>query len=541
MKAWRPVKPVGIGCGLAIALSTSALAQPPAPTVPLSLSAPEASVPAEASVTQTVTLTLPQVIQFVVQSNRDLKNAGLDRVVQRQELKEAESSFDPRFMPTVTIGINRALSSSSRPTSTVLVPSSVSSPTTTQSSFLGSGSGRSDPLGDSQRDSPSETLRERFTNRTTFNSSTQLQAQLNTRIGTQFRLSSDPLSDFPLSLTISQPLLRGFGKAVNEAPVKVARLTDTKSSLALRQTLIDKITETIIAYRTLYERQELVRIQEVSLANKRYQLEVTTALVKAGRKARADLVDSAQSIADGERQLIDAKNQLALANSILLRLMDTPKTLIVQISSDSMEGLIQAAIARAQSLDPTALLNIAYRNRSNYLQAKLDIETETLSLVGAQDNKRWGLDLQSSTSLGTSSQTSAGLVLSREFGNQRLETEVQRRQIGIQKNRNRFNQLTEIIKTELSDQLKTISATQQQIAAAQQASELAKQQLAIAQERFKRGKIDIFEVTQKEDTLTTARNNELTARLDFWLSIVQLDRILGTTLNTWSSFIPSDP
>ena len=327
---------------------------------------------------------------------------------------------------------------------------------------------------------------------------------------------------------------------MNEAPVKVARLTDTKSSLALRQTLIDKITETIIAYRTLYERQELVRIQEVSLANKRYQLEVTTALVKAGRKARADLVDSAQSIADGERQLIDAKNQLALANSILLRLMDTPKTLIVQISSDSMEGLIQAAIARAQSLDPTALLNIAYRNRSNYLQAKLDIETETLSLVGAQDNKRWGLDLQSSTSLGTSSQTSAGLVLSREFGNQRLETEVQRRQIGIQKNRNRFNQLTEIIKTELSDQLKTISATQQQIAAAQQASELAKQQLAIAQERFKRGKIDIFEVTQKEDTLTTARNNELTARLDFWLSIVQLDRILGTTLDTWSSFVPSD-
>ena len=535
MKAWRPVKPVGIGCGLAIALSTSVLAQPPAPTSPLSLPAPEASV------TQTVTLTLPQVIQFVVQSNRDLKNAGLDRVVQRQELKEAESSFDPRFTPTVTIGINRALSSSSRPTSTVLVPSSVSSPTTTQSSFLGSGSGRSDPLGDSQRiASPSETLRERFTNRTTSNSSTQLQAQLNTRIGTQFRLSSDPLSDFPLSLTISQPLLRGFGKAVNEAPVKVARLTDTKSSLALRQTLIDKITETIIAYRTLYERQELVRIQEVSLANKRYQLEVTTALVKAGRKARADLVDSAQSIADGERQLIDAKNQLALANSILLRLMDTPKTLIVQISSDSMEGLIQAAIARAQSLDPTALLNIAYRNRSNYLQAKLDIETETLSLVGAQDNKRWGLDLQSSTSLGTSSQTSAGLVLSREFGNQRLETEVQRRQIGIQKNRNRFNQLTEIIKTELSDQLKTISATQQQIAAAQQASELAKQQLAIAQERFKRGKIDIFEVTQKEDTLTTARNNELSARLDFWISMVRLDLILGTTLGTWSALIPSD-
>ena len=520
MTMWQPVKGVAIGCGLAIALSTSAFAQPPA--APLSPPAPKAAT--ELSITQTVTLTLPRVIQLVVQSNRDLKNAGLDRIVQRQELKEAESSFDPRFTPTLSIGVSRALSSSARPTSTGFVPSSVLSSTTNQSSFLGSG-GRSDPLGD----------------RTAFNSSTQLQAQLNTRIGTGFSLRSDPLSDFPLSLTISQPLLRGFGKTVNEAPVKVARLTDTKSSLALRQTLIDKITETITAYRNLYERQESVRIQEGSLANKRYQLEVTTALVKAGRKARADLVDSAQSIADSERQLIDAKNQLALANSILLRLVDTPETLIVQVSSDSMEGLIQAAIARARSLDPTTLLKTAYLNRSDYLQAKLDVETETLSLVGAQDSKRWGLDLQSSTSLGTSSQTSAGLVLSREFGNQRLETEVQRRRIGIQKNSNRLNQLTEIIKTELSDQLNTISATQRQVVAAQQASELAKQQLAIAQERFKRGKIDIFQVTQKEDTLTAARNNELSARLDFWISMVQLDRILGTTLDTWSGFIQSDP
>jgi outer membrane protein TolC len=529
MTTWQPVKGVGIGCGLAIALSLSALplsalAQPPTSAAADSLSPPATEAATESSITQTVTLTLPEVIQLVVQSNRDLKNAGLDRIVQRQELKEAESSFDPRFTPTLTLGIIRTLSSS--PTPPIGFVPSISSSTTSQSatSFLGSGSGRNDPLGD----------------RATFNSSAQLQAQLNTRIGTRFSLNSDPLSAFPLSLTISQPLLRGFGKTVNEAPVKVARLTDTKNSLALRQTLIDKITEAISAYRTLYERQESVRIQEAALTNKRYQLEVTTVLVKAGRKARANLVDIAQSIADGERQLIDAKNQLALANSVLLRLIDTPKTFIILVAADSMEGLIQAAIARARSLDSTTLLTTAYLKRPSYLQAKLDIDVEKLNLIGAQDEKRWGLNLQSNTSLGTSSQTSASVVLSREFGNQRLETEVQRRQIGIQKNSNRLNQLTEIIKTELSDQLNTISSTQRQVVAAQQASELAQRQLAIAQERFKRGKIDIFEVTQKEDTLTTARNTELSVRLDFWISMVQLDRILGTTLDTWSAFIQPD-
>jgi outer membrane protein TolC len=504
------------------------------------------SVPASTatSPSRSISLTLPEVIQQVLQSNRDLKNAGLDRKLQQQDLKEAESVFNPRFTPSVTVGIGRSFpaigsqSSSGLPTSslpTSSLPTSSSSSTSRSASpsssstsrVISGGIGRTVTLND----------------RTVFNSSAQLQAELTTRIGTRLTLTTDPLSSAPFSFTISQPLLRGFGKGVNEAPVKVARLTDTKRELDLRKILIDKISDTINAYRLLYQQQEAVRIQEGSLVNKRYQLQVTTALVKAGRRARADLVDSEQAIADGERRLIEARNQLTLANSVLLRLMDTADGFMIVVRPEDMEVLIQAAIARSQSLELTALLKIAYLNRTDYLQAKLDIETEQLNLVVAQDNQRWGLDLQSSTTLAANnggstgtSQTAASLVLFREFGNPRLETETQRRQIGIQRNTNRLNQLTTIIKTELEDQLQTIQFAQRQVVAAQQASELAKRQLEIAQERFKRGgKATIFELTQKEDTLTTARNEELNAKLKILESITQLDRILGTTLNTWTS------
>jgi len=76
---------------------------------------------------------------------------------------------------------------------------------------------------------------------------------------------------------------------------------------------------------------------------------------------------------------------------------------------------------------------------------------------------------------------------------------------------------------------------------AQQTSQLAQRQLEIAQERFKRGNTSIFEVTQKEDTLTKARNTELNTKLEFLDTIAQLDRILGTTLETWKDIVPTQP
>jgi len=503
--AWVWSGTIALAISGSFAIAPAILAQPTLPEKSLSNSTPKS--------TRTVSLNLQDIITLVAQSNRDLRNAQLDRIVQRQELKEAESRFDPKFIPSITVGITQ----NSATTGFTGVSPTLSTGTLPQN-FINIGSGRT----------------ERISDRTNFNSTTQLQAQLRTRIGTQVQLTTDPLSDLPFSLRITQPLLRGFGRTVNEAPIKAARLINTKQSLDLRQTRINKITETILAYCTLYQRQESVRIQEASLASQRYQLQVTQALVQAGRRARVDLVNVQQSIADGERALIAAKNQLTLANSVLVRLIDTAEPLTIAIAPESIDTLIQMAVVRAQTLNRTALLETAYLNRPDYLQAKIDIETEKLNLVVAQDNKRWDLSLQSDTSIGAASQTAASLVLLREFGNQQLETETQRRQIGIQKNTNRLNQLTEKVQTDLDDQLNTIAATQQQIIAAQQATTLAQQQLEIAQERIRQGRDSIFEVTQKENTLREARNNELNAKLEFITAIAQLDQVLGTTLATWN-------
>lgn len=464
-----------------------------------------------------VELTLDQVIQLVVQQNRDLKNAALDRIIQRQQLRAAESKFNPRWTPAVGVNLTHSLSPG-RSVSGFNRLSENSQETTLSTPNLGLGQ--------------IYTLNQR----TTLNRTVQLSGDLLTRIGTRFFLTVEPLNPQTFNLTVTQPLLRGFGRSVHEASVQTARLVDQKNQLTLRQTLIDKITETITAYRELIRDQEAVRIQERSLVSKQRQYEVIQALVQAGRRPQVDLVEAEQTIANTQRQLLQAQNALAQSNTNLLKLIDTSEIVQVRVAPNTIEQLVQKIQPNVDNLTIAAALETAYLHRPDYLQAKVDIATERLNLLVAKDNQRWQLDLQGNTSLGPTSQISTGLVLSRTFGDPNLTTAVVERQVGIQKNQNRLAQLTERIRQEIADELRNMQSGWQQIQAAEKARQFAEQQLEIAREKFKRGigNTTIFEVLRKEDDVVDARNSELNARIDLLAAIVAVDQVLGTTLQTWN-------
>jgi len=70
----------------------------------------EREVPTSAPGTsESVQLNLPALINVVVQGNRDLKNAVLERVVQQQTLVQEESAFSPRITPSLSIRADRTL------------------------------------------------------------------------------------------------------------------------------------------------------------------------------------------------------------------------------------------------------------------------------------------------------------------------------------------------------------------------------------------------------------------------------------------------
>ena len=519
-----PILTVGIGIQVAI-LSAIALAPPTlaqtSPSLPPSLeetldetvSTESGAIQAVPSTAEVVELNLPDLINIVIQGNRELRNAVLERVVQRQILNQEESRFDPQFTPNFSLQAERDLSNTA--------------PRSNAAGF----------------DNNLATVG--LDDRTTLNQSLEASSILRTPLGTELRLSVDPINeDSRVNFTITQPLLRGAGQAVNQASIQQARITETNNALALRQRVIDTITTSVNQYTTLVQRQEAVAIQTQALERRRQQFEIVNALVEVGRRARVDLIDSERSIAEAELGLQNARNQLSQANTDLLNLIGAETILQFVAPEDAIVQLFETATNRVAEFQLDQLIELAYQIRPDYQQAKANIDLENLGLLLAQDNRRWSLDWQSSARFGNASpQASTRLQLSRTFGDQSLDTAVERSRTNILQQQNTLAQLTETIRNQIADQLGDVNSELAQVESAQRATEAARLQLQITQEKFRLGRdnITLFDITQREEDLVNAQNIELQARISFLNSIAGLEQAVGITLDTWRPSVDLSP
>jgi len=485
---------VGLGiAGVTVALggwfSLGAIAQPTPSSLPPT---------SESSSLQRVELRLPQLIALVIEGNRDLRDRVLERIVQRQQLVEAERRFDPDFTPRLSLAIQQRLD---------------------------------DTEGLTEQD------------RTTTEEQAQVSATTLTPMGTQLELAIDPLDNQPLQLTVRQPLLRGFGPRINMAPVNQARLTEERNQLELEQQTIITITQAVTGYTDLIQQQEAVSIQEQALERRQNQYAIIAALVEAGRRPRVDLVEAEGNIANAERDLQNARRQLSQANTNLLNLIGSDTPLQFVASLEDVEQWYTAALEQVPRLNAPTLLETAYQQRPDYRSAQLAIAVQQISLDIANDNQRWQLDLEGRGRLGNESEASMGLVLTRRFGNESLDTELRRSQVNVLQQENRLAQLTTTIRNEVTNRLEDVRSNQLRVEAARRATEAARIQLEGDREKFRRGRggVTLLDLIQREEALVNTQNAQLEAEIALLNSLTFLEQAVGLTLRTWESQVDLAP
>ena len=472
---------------------------------------------------ETVELKLTDIVQLVGQNNRELKNSYLERIAERQQLAEAEGKFTPTVTPNFSVSASESLSD--------------------QTNF-------EDNLGEFNDESLTDESTESFDlendidddfSDNDFERSLQIGAELLTPLGTNITLTADPISDFEVvGLEVRQPLLRGAGTKVNRASIGSARLTNKSQILELKQTSIDRITEGVTAYRSLIQAQEEVRIRQRSLESRRQDLQVQIALVKAGRRARADLVQLRSSVAGAEEQLLSALNSQAQANADLLQIIDTDRNLNIVIPQEVIQALTDISSFRPVKPQPEKLLEQAYDRRPDYLQANLDLKIARFDLIEPKDDKRWQLDAVSNLNLGDSSDAVAGLELTKTLGDRSLQTAFETARVELLQKQNDLQESTETVRIEVRDRIADVNSNLVQIEKARRAKELAQERLEIVQQLYRRGRggVDIFEVTSQQDQVVEAQNTELNAIVGYLNARTDLEQSLGITLNTWQEFLP---
>ncbi|MEA5464763.1 TolC family protein [Leptothoe sp. PORK10 BA2] len=436
----------------------------------------------ENAVDQTLSLTATDVVTLLLQNNRELKNSVLDRISQQQELREAESIFSPDFTPTLSLEISDASGTD-----------------------------------------------------TDITQETRLGAELLTPLGTTMQVTVDIFEDQEVELTVTQPLLRGFGREVTTAPLQVARLQETSNQLDLRQRLISDITGSITTYHALIRAQASLRIQKLSFDTQQQQRQSVEALVKAGRRARFELVEIDANLAETETGVLEAVNNLEQAKSDLLELLDLADSSIeITIPEETLATLSTVdQPSRVPSLDE--LVTVAYANRPDYQQAQLGLQIAEINGVVAADNRRWNLDVRANVSEGDLSAASTELVLTRLLEDESTETAFQSNKVTQQQLRNNLESLRADIRREVADQLRNVDSARNRIESTRLARELAIQRLENARARASLGRTqDIFEVLELQNAVVEAQNSEVNAAIDLADAIATLNQSLGTTLTVWA-------
>jgi len=382
--------------------------------------------------------------------------------------------------------------------------------------------------------------------------------------------SSTPL--FNPSLTgyldfyVTQPLLQGFGLAVNNRYIKVARNNLKVSDLLMKQQVSTTVAAVLNLYWDLVSFDEAVRIKEQALeaAQKLYDgnkkqveigamagIEVTRAAAAVSASKEALLI-AQTNVAQQEIVLKNALNRNAMANTWLddvkvipLDHIEVPKTDEVRPAQDlvaeALEKRPEIAQARINLDSKKVLLKGTKNNLLPSLQAFAELTNNGLSgpanalydnCCGAPNPYFIGGtgDVLSQIFRRNFPNYSAGISLNIPFRNRQAQAdyvtdELQVRQTELQMQR-AINQVRVDVKTNLIN-LQQARARYETAVATRQLSE---QSLDAEQKRFNYGVGSVALVIQAQQQLASDEDAEVEAMANYTHAKIGFDEAMGRTL-----------
>ena len=423
-------------------------------------------------------LTLEDAVRLALRNNRSLQSARLGRGIDKLSLDVAED----RYRPMATIGATANFESHQPTTAALAVGPSLRVPSGGELSLRWS-----EPLEDPD--------------------------------GT----------DGTWTLGFSQPLLKGFGPGVDTAPLRIARLAEKMKVLEFRDTVAGTVTSVVRAYRRVIREQRAIAISRESLARAKRQIEINRSLIRAGRMAEREIIQSEAELANRELAVAESENSLISAIADLVSILDVDDVSRVVALDETL------SVERRQP-DPERSIETALGNRGDYLSAQMRKESAEIELLVAENERLWDLRLNANVSRDDENgrNYAAGLRLSVPLGDDRSKKlRLVGAQNGVRNAEIALMERLQSIRIEVRQATHDVKVGFRRIELARKARELAERQLDVEQTKFAQGLSSAYQLTSVEDDLVRAQNRELNAVISYQNALTSLDQALGTTLRSW--------
>ncbi|HWB21124.1 MAG TPA: TolC family protein, partial [Phycisphaerales bacterium] len=355
---------------------------------------------------------LSEAIQQCVERNLDVKQAQLARGISEEEITRAQAAFD-----LVLFG-NVDLEKSDEP---AVVP------------VLG-GIPLAAPINAEERYRFETGMRKRLTLGSEVHVSTDV-----TRLQTNtpgFQLFPDPAYTAGVRMGISQPLMRGFGRDVNEAEIQLAKSASQRAGLELEMRLEQAVRDTEWAYWDLRSAWEelvisnwLVKEAELTrdVLSKRREIDVDDAeyadAISHVEQRRTDVIraqEAVRSASDKLKLLMNAQG-MGIVSEVVIEPTDDPEA--AGLACDLADAITEAVRKRPEVARAGLLIDdedIRRKVAENRLLPVLDVRGEA-AILGMDDSFGGGYG---EVGDGRFIDYIAGLAFEMPLGNREAEAEV---------------------------------------------------------------------------------------------------------------------
>jgi outer membrane protein TolC len=382
------------------------------------------------------------------------------------------------------------------------------------------------------------------------------------------RYDLTPYNTSSFGVTFTQPLLRGFGRALNSRFIRIAQNSSRQSDLVFQQQVISTVAAVIRLYWDLVSLNEDVKVRRQALARAEKLLSDNQVQVETGTRAPIEVVRARAEVARSRRDLIAAEalvrqQETVLKDYLSRRTVSDPLLADLRIiPTDPLRVDRNEPIPAAE-----ALAEGAWKDRPDIAQARVQIESTRLALQGSKDALRPSLDLVASArnnalagdvnpltlsgaaphnpdpmllgGYGTAlaqlfrrnyPDYGVGVQLTIPLKNRVAEADYARDSLALRQQELRLLQLRKQVHVEIQNALIALEQARATLEAAEREREFQEQALAAEEEKLAVGASTTFLVIQYQRDFAQARSAETAAQVGYTKARAVLSRAQGSLL-----------
>jgi outer membrane protein len=365
-----------------------------------------------------------------------------------------------------------------------------------------------------------------------------------------------------LNFNVTQPLLRGLRIDGNRATFLVQKKNKEITDIALRAQIVQTMRQVRNAYWNLVGARYNLVVAQASLDISRQTLKDNRTRVEVGTMAPIDIVQAEAEVARNEESAIIAASQIDLAEDQLRALIFDPKQ--PEFWNLDLDLTEPPQLPTAQDVDIEAAVQNALQKRTDLLQIRKNLEATQINIRFFADQVKPAVD--ATFDYGTEGLGGVALVrenpddpfnpgdvvstTEKNFGS--VVGDLFRRDfpawtIGVQVNYplGRSTQKVQLTRARLAytqselslraselsvaSEVRTVgrnvNTNRRRVDSTRAARILTLRQLEAAQKKFSVGLATSLDVLVAQRDLTNARNNELTAIIDYVRSLVDFEAV----------------